>query len=80
MLFSIKATVDRIEGNQAILLIEENFQTKLQQQQLLWPKSELPPTVLEGDSVIIGMLKNEEATKSKEEMARAMLEALLSKK
>lgn len=80
MLFSLKATVDRIEEEKAILLIDENFKQKIPQQQILWPKSELPPTILEGDLVIVGILKSEEVTKSKEEMARAMLEALLSKK
>ena len=79
MLFSIKATVDRIEGSKAILVIEENPKQKLPQQEIIWPKDELPPTILEGDFVILGILKESEATKSKEESARLMLAALLDK-
>jgi len=79
MLFSIKATVDRIESGKAILIVDEHFKSKLTSQEIFWPKEELPPNVKEGDVVVLGILKEEEATKSKEESARAMLEALLSK-
>lgn len=79
MLFSIKATIDRIESGKVILLIEARNKSKLPQQEIFWPKDELPPDTHEGDEVVLGLLKEEEATKSKEESARAMLEALLRK-
>lgn len=79
MLFSIKAIVDRIESGKAILLIEARHKSKLPQQEIVWPKDELPPDIHEGDEVVLGLLKAEEATKSKEESARAMLEALMNK-
>lgn len=79
MLFSIKAIVDRIESEKAILLIEAHHKSKLPQQEICWPKDELPPNIQEGDVVVLGILKEEEATKSKEESARAMLKALLRK-
>lgn len=79
MLFFVKATIDRIEGNKAILLIFKNPKQKLPQQEIIWPKDELPPTINEGDVVMLGILKEEEAIKSKEESARIMLETLLSK-
>lgn len=79
MIFSIKATIDRIVGEKAVLLIEKSIKQNLPQQEIIWPKAELPPNIHEGDMVVLGILKEEDATKSKEESARAMLEALLSK-
>lgn len=79
MLFSIKATVDRIEGGKAILLIEEEPKIKLPSQEIVWPQQELPPNIGEGEAVIIAIMKQVDATLAKEEMARKMLDALLKK-
>lgn len=79
MIFSIKATIDRIDGQKAVLLINSSIKNNLPEQEIIWPKEELPPNIQEGDSIVLGILKEEDASKSQEESARAMLEALLSK-
>jgi len=79
MLFSIKATVDRIEGGKAIMQIQEDLKIKLPEQELVWPSENLPPNISEGDIVSVGILKEADATANKEEMARNMLDSLLKK-
>lgn len=77
MLFSIEAIIDRIEGGKAVLEIAANWKIKLSSQQIIWPKTKLPPNIKEGDVVELGLLKKEDVTKQKEAAAREMLNALL---
>lgn len=72
MLFSIKATIDRIEGQKAVLIFFDN-------QQFFWPKEKLPPDCHEGDVLSVSLLKEKDASLEKEELARKILKTLLEK-
>lgn len=68
-----KATVDRFEGDFAILAIEDG-------QKLNWPKNKLPKNVKEGSIVWLSLSSDEEATKNQRELAKEILNEILGKK
>lgn len=67
----LKVTVDRIEGHFAVLKYGDG--------ELLWPKNKLPEHTHEGDVMVLVAKKDEDATKDRTELAKAMLNELLKK-
>ena len=67
----IKATIDRFEGNFAVLSLEDG-------QKLNWPKDKLPKDMKEGVVVWLNILKDEEATKHQKELAKEILNEILN--
>lgn len=66
---NLLVTIDRFEGNQAVLEIEG--------QTLIIPCRYLPSKISEGDVLTIEFLTKELATKKREDLARAILEEIL---
>lgn len=79
-MFSLQATVDRLDSTKAVLAVKADEKLRLQQQEITWPKEKLPPNIIQGDIVVLSVLKAEDATKTQEELARAMLDSLMAKK
>lgn len=67
----LKVTVDRIEGQYAVLTYGEG--------ELLWPKDKLPGDVHEGDVLVLSAKRDEDATKDRTELAKTILNELLKK-
>ncbi|MDR3566051.1 MAG: DUF3006 domain-containing protein [Negativicutes bacterium] len=63
----VKAVVDRLEGDKAVLLLGED------ETAAVWPRQGLPPGVREGDILAVDLCRDEAATRQ----ARAMAEDLL---
>lgn len=67
----LKVTVDRIEGEHAVLTYGEG--------ELLWPKDKLPEHTHDGDVLVLVAKKDADATKDRTELAKTMLNELLSR-
>ena len=66
----LKATVDRFEGDFAVLSLEDG-------QKLNWPKEKLPKDIKEGSVVWLSILEDKEATKNQRELAKEILNEIL---
>ena len=71
MVLRKQATLDRIEGKQAVLVLENG-------QELLILKEELGDDLKEGDVYTIQILPEKEATLAKEALARTLLNQILN--
>jgi len=67
---TIKATVDRIEGDRAVLKISDG-------QTLIWPKTALPAELHEGMVLIITLTEQEEYEKKDKQKAKDILNEIL---
>jgi hypothetical protein len=65
------AVVDRIEGDFAVLVFDDDAQ------KLNWPRADLPAGVVEGDRLKVVLLSDKDERKEKEELAKAVLNELL---
>ena len=65
----IKFTLDRFEGDYAILISKDN--------KVNWPKNLLPENLKEGESLYFNIENNEVATKNKKEKAKDLLNEIL---
>jgi hypothetical protein len=65
----IKAIIDRFEGDLAVL--------KLNGAEVLWPKTQLPGGMGEGDLIVFQILTDEESQKEKEQLAKDFINNLL---
>jgi len=65
----IKAIIDRFEGDLAVL--------KLNGAEVLWPKTQLPSGMGEGDLIVFQILTDEESQKEKEQLAKDFINNLL---
>ena len=70
----IKATIDRIEGHLAVLLIREDESIRLE-----IPVSLMPPGSKEGDIVDIQIERDESTTEETRERVSSLIEKLKSK-
>ena len=64
------ATVDRVEGNKAVLKLDDG-------QSLDWPIDRLPADAGEGSRVKLVILSNKGEQEEREEMAKAVLNEIL---
>lgn len=64
------ATVDRVEGSQAVLKFDDG-------QSLDWPIDKLPPEASEGSQVKLVLLSDKGEQEEREEMAKAVLNEIL---
>lgn len=67
----IEAVVDRFENGYAVLSLKDG-------QVLNWPLSQLPVEIHEGDIVWLYLSKNQKRTTDQKQLAKAILNELLS--
>ena len=68
----IQATIDRIEGGKAVLVLADG-------QQLIIDKKEFAEEIKEGDIVYLSISLNPEATEAKQAQAKDLLQEILKK-
>lgn len=66
-----KGVIDRIEENKAVIKLDDG-------QQVIWPVSELPEGLTEGNNLRLVLYTAPDDTKNQEEMARAILNKILN--
>ncbi|MDP2754058.1 MAG: DUF3006 domain-containing protein [Nitrospirota bacterium] len=66
----IKLTIDRFEGEKAVLIAESG-------EQIIWPKNKLPEQAREGMVLSFNVQNSEEAEKDKKELAKNILNEIL---
>ncbi|MCP1663272.1 hypothetical protein J2T61_001980 [Methanocalculus sp. AMF5] len=71
---SFKATIDRFEGDFAVLLVRDDEDIKID-----FPASLLPAGCVEGDIVDIGVTRDEQSTADARERVTALMEKLMKK-
>lgn len=67
----IKLTIDRFEGDKAVLIAESG-------EQIIWPKNKLPEQAREGMVLSFNIQNSEEAEKDKKELAKNILNEILN--
>ena len=67
---NFEVTIDRIEGNKAILKLENN-------ETIIWPKNNLPPNSKEGSVYFITLKDLKEKEGSNKELAKNILNEIL---
>jgi len=70
--YFIKAVIDRFEGKQAILRIEDG-------QELIWPIKNLPEDAIEGSSVRLVLRTSRTDEEEREKLAKTLLNEILKK-
>ena len=70
---NIKITIDRFEGNKAVLKTENN-------NEIIWPKDKLPEQAREGMVLNFNIQNNAQAEKEKKELAKDILNEILNAK
>lgn len=68
---NIQLTLDRVEGEQAVLKSENG-------ESIHWPTAKLPEGAREGGVYVFNILDADKAKQNKEETARAILNELLN--
>ena len=68
---NIKLTIDRLEGEKAVLLTEDG-------QSIIWPKNKLSAGSKEGMIFNFNILNDTETKKNKEELAKEILNEILN--
>lgn len=66
----LKLTIDRFEGDKAVLIAESG-------EQIIWPKNKLPEQAREGMVLNFNVQNSEEAEKDKKELAKNILNEIL---
>ena len=69
----MKVTIDRLEGDKAVLKTNDG-------QELLWPKEQLPKDAKEGSVVELAIKSDKEGEQEKGELAKAVLNEVLQEK
>ena len=67
---NIKLTIDRIEGDEAVLKTEDG-------QSVVWPKNKLPDGARESMALNFNILSDAETEKDKKELAKEILNEIL---
>jgi hypothetical protein len=67
----IKFTIDRFEGNQAVLVAEDG-------QSLVWPKNKLPEKVHEGSSLSFEITEEAEREKRNKQTAKDIINEIIN--
>ncbi|MCK4553724.1 DUF3006 domain-containing protein [Candidatus Parcubacteria bacterium] len=68
---NIKITIDRFEGNKAVLKTEDN-------NEIIWPKGKLPEQAREGMILNFNITDDAQAEKEKKELAKDILNEILT--
>lgn len=68
----IRATIDRFEGEFAVLRFPDG-------QKLNWPKDKLPKNLKEGAVLWLSLLEDKEAEKKQRELAKELLNEILKR-
>jgi len=71
-MFSLKATIDRIEEGKAVLIFEDN-------QQLIIEKDKLGQDIKEGQVIFFNLSQNKLAQADNEKIAKNLLQQILKK-
>ncbi len=69
----IKAAIDRLEGDSAVIKTEDG-------QELLWPKQSLPEDAKEGSAVRLGISTNQSDEEERTRLAKTLLNEILQNK
>ena len=67
----LKATIDRFEGDKAVLKTKDN-------ETILWPKTKLTDNLKEGSSVIIVLTDDQKEEDSNKQLAKDILNEILN--
>ncbi len=70
---NLKFTIDRIEGDKAILMTDDG-------NTIIWPKNKLPSDTREGMVLNFNILSDLETEKGKKELAKEILNDILDTK
>lgn len=68
-----KGVIDRFEENRAVIMLDDG-------QEIIWPISELPDGLTEGEAVRIVLYTKEEDRNDREKLAKAILNEILKDK
>lgn len=68
----LSATIDRLEGEQVVLIFNNG-------QQLVIPKADLPPGVVEGQVIYFSLSLDQAQTDTQENLAKSILKEILKK-
>lgn len=66
-----KVTIDRFEGDKAVLKTEDN-------QEIIWPKDKLPENIQEGSVLRIAISSDSGAERADKELAKSILNEILN--
>jgi hypothetical protein len=69
----IKAAIDRLEGDSAVIKTEDG-------QELLWPKQNLPEDAKEGSAVRLRISTNQSDEEERTKLAKTLLNEILQNK
>jgi len=69
----LKATIDRLEGNLAVIKTEDN-------QEILWPISDLPEGTKEGTAVRLTLSTSQSDEEERTKLAKTLLNEILQPK
>ncbi|NIW00205.1 DUF3006 family protein [Candidatus Saccharibacteria bacterium] len=69
----MNGVIDRFEENKAVIKLDDG-------QQVIWPASELPERLTEGDNLRLVLSTVGDGTAEREEMAKAVLNKILKDK
>ena len=67
----IKVTIDRFEGDKAVLITEKS-------DTIIWPKKDLPPDAKEGEGLIIAITGDIEKDKDSRQLAKDILNEIIN--
>jgi hypothetical protein len=67
----IKLTLDRFEGNKAVLITANG-------QQIIWPKDQLPAGLPDGSILIFALFKEKEREKKDKQTAKDILNEIIN--
>ena len=68
-----KGTVDRFENDKAVIVLDDG-------QEIIWPISEMPDGVAEGEAVRLVLFTKEDDRTEREKMAKTILNEILKDK
>lgn len=67
----IKATLDRFEGDKAVLITESG-------DSIIWPKKSMPPETKEGEGLIIAITGDIQKDKDSQKLAKDILNEIIN--
>ncbi|MFH2136015.1 MAG: DUF3006 domain-containing protein [Patescibacteria group bacterium] len=70
---SIKAAIDRFEGDSAVIKTEDG-------QEIIWPKKDLPEDAKEGTAVRLSVSTNQSDEEERTKLAKTLLNEILQNK
>lgn len=74
----LRGTLDRLEGHKGVILFDDEALGPLAGQELVLPARLLPEGIVQGDVLVIELMTDRQATQTREQVARTVLEEILN--